>query len=161
MKIISTATATPTRATPKAHRPTPLADLKKKCRRDGAQPYSGAVAAATAGTTTVEVMAPGVVATRLGETGKMVGVAATTIAAAVATVAKAREQRRVLVVAQGAAKGANRPEPIGAAATAREEAPEDGGTAHEGLQGKQKYKSTGDLGTCAGSSRRSAVEHAS
>ena len=51
-----------------------------------------------------------------------------------ATVVDAWEERRVLVVAHGAAKGATRPEPTGAAAAAREEAPEYGGTAHEGLQ---------------------------
>ena len=98
------------------------------------QPNSGAVTAATAGTATVEVVAPGVVAARLGETGKMVGVVTTTTAAGEASVVEAEEERRVLVAAQGAAKGATRPEPIVAAAAAREEAPEDGGTAHDGLQ---------------------------
>ena len=107
---------------------------QRKRWREGAQPNSGAVAAAIRGTATVEVVAPGVVAARLGETGKMVRVVATTTAAEVATVVEAREERRVLAVAQSAAKGATRPEPTGAAAAAREEAPEDGGTAHEGLQ---------------------------
>ena len=64
----------------------------------------------------------------------MVGVVATTTAAGVATLVEAREERRVLVVAQSAAKGATKPEPTGAAAEVREEAPEDGGTAHEGAQ---------------------------
>ena len=76
----------------------------------------------------------GVVAVRVEETGKMVGVVATTTAAVVATVVEAREERRVLVVAHSAAKGETRPEPTGAAVPAREEAPEDGETAHEGPQ---------------------------
>ena len=92
------------------------------------------MAAAIGGTATGEVVTPGMVAARLGETGKMVGVVATTTTAGVATVVEARGERRVLVVAHSAAKGATRPEPTGAAAAAREEAPEYGGTAHEGLQ---------------------------
>ena len=49
---------------------------QRKRWREGAQPNSAAVTAATAGTTTVEVIAPGVGAARLGETGKKVGVVA-------------------------------------------------------------------------------------
>ena len=64
----------------------------------------------------------------------MVGVVATTTAVGVATVVEAREGLRVVVVGQNAAKGATRHEPTGAAAAAREEAPEDGGTAPKGLQ---------------------------
>ena len=82
----------------------------------------------------MEVVVTGVVAARLGETGKMVGVVATTTAAGVATVVEARDERRVLVMAQSAAKRVTRHEPTGAAAAGREEALEDGGTAHEGLQ---------------------------
>ena len=82
----------------------------------------------------MEVVTPGVVAARVGETGKMVGVVATTTAAVVATVVEAREERKVLVVAHSTAKGAIKPEPTGAAVAAREEAPGDGETAHEGLQ---------------------------
>ena len=82
----------------------------------------------------MEVVFPGVVAARLGEPGKMGGVVATTTAAGVATVVEAWEGRQVRVVAHSAAKGATRPEPTGAAVPAQEEAPEDGGTAHEGLQ---------------------------
>ena len=82
----------------------------------------------------MEGVATGVVAARLGGTGKRVGVVATTIAAGVATVVEGRGGRRVLVVAQSAAKGAIRPELTGAAAAARGEALEDGRTAHEGLQ---------------------------
>ena len=89
---------------------------------------------ATARTTTAEVVAPGVAAARLGETAIMVGVVATTTAAGAATMAEAGEERRVLVVAQGAAKGATRPEPTGAVDAAPEETPEGGGTAHEVVQ---------------------------
>ena len=92
------------------------------------------MAAAIGGTETVEVVAPGMVAARLRETGKMVRMVATTTAAGVATVVEAREARRVPVVAQSAAKGATRPEPTRAGAVAREDAPEDGETAHEGVQ---------------------------
>ena len=88
---------------------------QRKRWREGAQPNSGAVAAAIEGTATAEVVAPGVVAARVGETGKMVGVVATTTAAGVVTVVEAREERRVLVVAHSAAKGATRPESTGAA----------------------------------------------
>ena len=69
-----------------------------------------------------------------GETGKVMGVVATTTAAGAATVVEAGEERRELVMAQGAAKGATRPEPTAEVAAAREEAPEDGGTAHKGPQ---------------------------
>ena len=64
----------------------------------------------------------------------MVEVVATTTAAGVATGVEAREERRVLMVAHSAAKGVTKPEPTCAAAAAREETPEDGGTTHEGLQ---------------------------
>ena len=94
--------------------PTPKEALKK-----GAPPNSGVVAAAIGGTATVEVVTPGVEAARVGETGKMVGVVATTTAAGVARVVEAREERRVLVVAHSAAKGATRPEPTGAAGAER------------------------------------------
>ena len=63
----------------------------------------------------------------------MLGVVATTTTAGVATVVEAWEERRVLVVAHSAAKGATRPEQTGAAVAAREEEQEDGETAHEGL----------------------------
>ena len=55
--------------------------------------------AATTGTATVEVVAPGVMTARLGETAIMVGVVATTTAAGAVIVVEAREKRRVLVVA--------------------------------------------------------------
>ena len=61
-------------------------------------------------------------------------VAATTIAAGAATVVEVGEARRVLVVAQDTAKGATRAEATGVAVAALEEAPKDGGTAHEVFQ---------------------------
>ena len=71
---------------------------------------------------------------KLGETAIIVGVATTTTAAMVAMVVEAREARRVLVVAQDAAKGETRAEPTGVVAAALGEAPEGGGTAHEVVQ---------------------------
>ena len=82
----------------------------------------------------MKVVTPRAVAARLGEPGEMVGMVATTTAAGVATMVEAREERRVLVVAYSAAKGATRFEPTGAAFAAWEEAPEDRGTVHEDLQ---------------------------
>ena len=99
---------------------------------EGAQPNSGAVTAATAGTATVEEVAPGMVAARLGETGEMMGVMATTTAAGVATLVAAGASGHVM--AQSATKGEPRPDPTGAAAAARKQAREDRETAHEGLQ---------------------------
>ena len=90
--------------------------------------------AAIGRTATVEVVTPGVVAARVEETGKMVGVVATTTAAVMATVVKAREERRVLAVAHSAAKGETRPELTGAAVPARGESLDDSETAHEGPQ---------------------------
>ena len=92
------------------------------------------MAAAVWGTATVEGVAPGVVVARLGQTGKILGVVVITTAAGVAHVVEARVERRFLVVGQGAAKGITRAEPTGAAAAAQEEAPEDGGKAHERLR---------------------------
>ena len=67
----------------------------------------------------MEVVTPGGMAARLGETGKMMGVVATITAVGVATDVEAREERRVLVVAHSAAKEAPSPEPTGAAVAAR------------------------------------------
>ena len=64
----------------------------------------------------------------------MVGVATTTTAAVAAAVVEAEEARRVLVVAQDAAKGATRAETTEVVAEALGEAPESGGTAHEVVQ---------------------------
>ena len=69
-----------------------------------------------------------------GGTGQMVRVVTTTTVAGVATVVAAREERQVLVVAHSAAKGSIRPDLTGAVIAARNKAPEDGETAHEGLQ---------------------------
>ena len=92
------------------------------------------MAAAIGRTAIVEVVTPGVVAASVGETGIMVGVVATTTAAVMATVVEAREERRVLVVANSTAKGETRPELTRATVPAREVAPEDGETTHEGPQ---------------------------
>ena len=70
---------------------------------------------------TVGVVAPEVAA-------KMAGVETVTIVAGVAVVVEGEEARRVLVVAQDAAKGATRVAATGAVAAALEEAPEGGGT---------------------------------
>ena len=115
---------------------TPFSDRPKtNCWREGSQPNNDAVTATTAGTPAVQGVASAVVAVRLGETGKMVGVVATTSAAGMETVVEAREKRRVLVVAQSADKGATKHKPTAAAAaTAREEVPENGGTALKGIQ---------------------------
>ena len=64
----------------------------------------------------------------------MVGVATTTTAAMAATVVEVREARRVLVVAQDAAKGEIRAEPTEVVAAALGEAPKGGGTAHKVVQ---------------------------
>ena len=101
--------------------------------RKGAEANSGAVAATIVGVANVEVVTPGVVAASLEETGKMVGVVATTTAVGVVTVVEAREERQVLVVAHRYDKGATRHEPTVSAVATREEAPEYDGTAHEGL----------------------------
>ena len=100
----------------------------------------------------MEVGTPGEVAARVGETGKMVGVV------------EAREERRVLVVAHSAAKGATRPEPTGAAVAAREEAPDDGETANGGPQQtgalSERGPSTWDgSSTSSCSSSRSNTDH--
>ena len=64
----------------------------------------------------------------------MVGVATTTIVAVGAAVVEVGEARRVLVVAQDAAKGVIRVSPTEAVAAALGEAPEGGGTLHELVQ---------------------------
>ena len=74
--------------------------------------------AATVGTATAEVVPPEGVAARLGETGEIVEIMVITIAAAAKTEVEAEEERRVLVVAQGADERATRPESTGAAAAA-------------------------------------------
>ena len=115
--------------------PTPYSGRpRRKSWSNRGKKKSIAATVAAAGTATAEVVAPGVASAKLGETAVMVGVASTTTAAVAAAVAETGEARRVLVVAQDAAKGAIRVEPTGAVAAALGEAPEGGGTAHEVVQ---------------------------
>ena len=102
--------------------PTPEEKSEERNRRK-----TDAATAAIAGTATVGVVAPGVVAAKLKETAIMVGVATTTTAAEVAVVVDAGEARRVFVVAQDAAKGPIRVETTGATAASLGKALECGG----------------------------------
>ena len=80
------------------------------------------------------VLAPGVATAKLGETAIMVTVATTTTVVVAVAVVEAGEARRVLVVAQDAAKGETRADPTGMVAAALGKVPEGGGTEHKVVQ---------------------------
>ena len=109
--------------------PTPEEELAEH-NRGKQQPVDNTMAA----TVSVGAMSPVVAATKLGEATLVVGLATTTTRARLAAVMEVVGARRVLVVAEDAAKGATRVATTGAVNASLGEAPKNGRTAREAVE---------------------------